>query len=130
MIDAQYKIKKTYRRNASWGMNSSTEGAVRKLKDGDGRYYWQPSLQIGTPPKFDGYRIINPEGLADIAADAIAMIFGDYKQYKIRDRKGMTVQRLVEKYAEYGEIGFLIRKRVGGMLILPEAFSCVKIVAS
>jgi HK97 family phage major capsid protein len=130
MIDAQYKIKKTYRRNASWGMNSSTEGAVRKLKDGDGRYYWQPSLQIGTPPKFDGYRIINPEGLADIAANAIVMIFGDYKQYKIRDRKGMTVQRLVEKYAEYGEIGFLIRKRVGGMLILPEAFSCVKIVAS
>jgi len=58
------------------------------------------------------------------------MIFGDFSYYKIRDRKGMSVQRLVEKYAEYGEIGFLIRKRVGGMLILPEAFSCVKIAAS
>jgi len=130
MIDAQYKIQKKYRKKASWAMNSSSEGAVRKLKDGTGRYYWQPSLQIGTPPTFDGKRIINPEGMADIAANAIAMIFGDFSYYKIRDRKGMSVQRLVEKYAEYGEIGFLIRKRVGGMLILPEAFSCVKIAAS
>lgn len=130
MIDAQYKIKKTYRRNANWGMNSSTESAVRKLKDGEGRYYWQPSLQIGTPPTFDGYGIINPEGMADIAAGAIAMIFGDFKQYKIRDRAGMTVQRLVETYAAYGEVGFIIRRRVAGALILPEAFSCVKIAAS
>ena len=130
MIEAQYKIKKKYRKKASWAMNSSSEGAVRKLKDGTGRYYWQPSLQIGTPPTFDGKRIINPEGMADIAANAISMIFGDFSYYKIRDRKGMSVQRLVEKYAEYGEIGFLIRKRVGGMLILPEAFSCVKIAAS
>ena len=130
MIDAQYKIQKKYRKKASWAMNSSSEGAVRKLKDGTGRYYWQPSLQIGTPPTFDGKRIINPEGMADIAANAIPMIFGDFSYYKIRDRKGMSVQRLVEKYAEYGEIGFLIRKRVGGMLILPEAFSCVKIAAS
>lgn len=130
MIAAQYKIKKTYRRNASWGMNSSTESAVRTLKNGQGDYLWQPSLQIGTPPTFDGYGIVNPEGLADIAAGAFPMIFGDFKQYKIRDRSGMSVQRLVEKYAEYAQIGFLIRRRLGGMLILPEAFSCVKVAAS
>jgi len=130
MIGAQYKIKKTYRRNASWAMNSSTESAVRLLKNGEGDYLWQRSLQIGTPPTFDGYKIVNPEGLADIAADAIAMIFGDFNQYKIRDRSGMSVQRLVEKYAEYAQIGFLIRRRLGGMLVLPEAFSCVKIAAS
>jgi HK97 family phage major capsid protein len=130
MLDAQYLIKKTYRRNAAWGMNSSTESVVRTLKDGNGQYMWQPSLQIGTPPTFDGYKIANPEGMADIAAGAIAMIFGDFNQYKIRDRSGMSVQRLVEKYAEYAQIGFLIRRRLGGMLVLPEAFSCVKIAAS
>ena len=130
MIAAQYKIKKTYRRNAHWGFNSQTESAVRTLKDGQGRYLWQPSLQVGKPPTFDGYGIVNPEGMADIAAGAIAMIFGDFKQYRLRDRKGLTVQRLVEKYAEYAQIGFLIRKRVAGGLVLPEAFSCVKVAAS
>ena len=130
MLKAQYKIKKTYRRNASWAMNSSTESVVRTLKDGQGRYYWQPSLVIGTPPTFDGYRLVNPEGLADIGAGAFPMIFGDFNQYKIRDRSGMSVQRLVEKYAEYAQIGFLIRRRLGGMLVLPEAFASVKIAAS
>lgn len=130
MLAAKYKIKKTYRKKATWAMNSTTEGAVRILKDGEGRYLWQPSLQVGTPPTFDGNMIVNPEGLPDIAAGTFPILFGDFKAYKIRDRKGMTVQRLVEKYAEYGQIGFLIRKRVGGMLTLPEAFSCVKIAAS
>ena len=130
MVLTQYKIKKTYRRNASWGMNSSTESVVRTLKNGTGDYIWQPSLQIGTPPTFDGYRIVNPEGLADIGAGTFPMIFGDFKQYKIRDRSGMSVQRLVEKYAEYAQIGFLIRRRMGGMLVLPEAFSCLKIATS
>jgi len=130
MIDAEYKIKKTYRRSSNWAMNSTTEAAVRKLKDGEGQYYWQPSLVVGTPPTFDGYGIINPEGMADIAAGAFPMIFGDFKQYKIRDRSGLSVQRLVEKYAEYAQIGFLIRKRLGGMLLLPEAFASVKVAAS
>lgn len=130
MLLAEYKIKKTYRRNANWAMNSTTESKVRTLKDGQGRYMWQPSLQIGKPPTFDGFGLINPEGMADIAAGAFPMIFGDFQQYKIRDRSGMSVQRLVEKYAEYAQIGFLIRRRLGGMLVLPEAFSCIKVAAS
>jgi len=130
LIAATYKIKKTYRRNASFAMNSSTESAVRLLKNGEGDYLWQQSLQIGTPPTFDGFRIVNPEGLADIGAGTFPIIFGDFNQYKIRDRSGMSVQRLVEKYAEYAQIGFLIRRRLAGMLVLPEAFACVKIAAS
>jgi HK97 family phage major capsid protein len=130
IIGAKYKIKKTYRKKAAWAMNSTTEGVVRKLKDGDGRYLWQPSLQVGTPPTFDGNKIVNPEGMADIAAGTFPILFGDFQAYKIRDRSGMSVQRLVEKYAEYAQIGFLIRRRVGGALVLPEAFSCVKIAAS
>lgn len=130
MLGAKYKIKKKYRKKAAWAMNSTTEGAIRILKDGNGRYLWQNSLQIGTPPTFDGHKIINPEGMADIGAGSFPILFGDFKGYSVRDRKGMSVQRLVEKYAEYGEIGLLVRKRVGGMLTVPEAFSCVKIAAN
>lgn len=130
LLGAKYKIKKVYRKKAKWMMNSTTESVVRLLKDGNGRYMWQPSLQVGTPPVFDGHGIVNAEGMADIGANAFPIGFGDFSHYKIRDRAGMSVQRLVEKYAEYAQTGFLIRKRVGGKLVLPEAFSCVKIAAS
>ena len=130
LLSAKYKIKKVYRKKAAWAMNSTTESVIRALKNGNGDYLWQPSLVVGTPPTFDGNKIINPEGLADIGAGALPILFGDFKAYAIRDRSGMSVQRLVEKYAEYAQVGFLIRKRVGGMLTLSEAFSCVKIAAS
>lgn len=131
LIKCLYTPKSIYRSKGKWAMNSTTEAVVRTLKDGEGRYLWQPSVIAGTPNQLLGKSIINPEGLPDIGAGAYPIIFGDFKAgYKIRDRKGMTVQRLVERYAEYDQTGFIIKKRVGGMVTLAEAFSCIKIAAS
>lgn len=131
LIGCFYMPKKIYRANGIWAMNSTTESIVRLLKDGEGRYLWQPSVQAGKPATLLGKTVINPEGLPDIAAGAFPIVFGDFKAgYKIRDRQGISVQRLVERYAEYDQTGFLIKKRLGGQVTLPEAFACVKIAAS
>ena len=69
--------------------------------------------------------------MPDIAAGTFPIAFGDIRAgYKVRDRAGVTVRRLAERYAEYDQTGFLLKKRVGGMVTLPEAFACVKIAAS
>jgi len=131
IISAYFKIKKTYRRNGVWAMNSTTEGAVRKLKDGNGQYLWQPAVDADSPNTLHGKVVKNAEGLPDIAAGAFPILFGDwFAGYKIRDRRGILVQRLVEKYAEYGQTAILVSKRLAGGVVLPEAFSCVKIAAS
>lgn len=131
LTDALYTLKKTYRRNATWAFNSSTESAIRKLKDGNGDYLWQPPVQEGRPAMLLGRPIVNPEGMPDIAANAYPIVIGDFMSgYKIRDRKGLSVTRLVERYAEYDQTGFKVVKRVGGQVVLPEAFACIKIAAS
>ena len=87
LTDVLYKPKKTYRKNGTWAFNSTTEAAIRKLKDGEGRYLWQPPVQEGRPALLLGKPIINPEGMADIAANAYPIVFGDFMAgYKIRDK--------------------------------------------
>ena len=131
LTDVMYKPKKTYSRNGKWAFNSTTEAEIRKLKDGEGRYLWQPSVQADKPPMLLGKTIVNPEGMPDIAAGTYPIVFGDFMAgYKIRDRKGMTVQRLIERYAEYDQVGFKVVKRVGADVTLPEAFAPMKIGTS
>jgi HK97 family phage major capsid protein len=131
LIGALYSLKKIYRRNATWALNSATEAEVRKLKDGDKNYLWQPPVQAGAPATLLGRPLINPEGMPDIAAGSFPIVIGDFRTgYAIRDRAGVTVQRLIERYAEYDQTGFLVKRRTGGQVVLPEAFACLKIAAS
>lgn len=135
LIKVFYKPKKTYRRNGTWLLNSNTEAEIRTLKDrstgADGQYLWQPPVQAGEPALLLGKPVANPEGMPDIAANSFPVVFGDIRAgYKIRDRAGMTVRRLTEKYADFDQTGFILKKRVGGMVTLAEAFSCLKIAAS
>lgn len=130
LTDVLYKPKKTYRKNGTWAFNSTTEAVIRKLKDGEGRYLWQPPVQEGTPALLLGKPIVNPEGMPDIAANAFPVVFGDFMAgYKIRDRAGLKVQRLIERYAEYDQTGFKIVRRTGGQVTLAEAFGCLKIAS-
>jgi len=125
-----YALKKTYRRNATWAMNSVTEGAYRKLVDGDGRYLWDPAVATVGAPTLLGRPIVNPEGMPDIAANAYPVMLGDFQSgYKIRDRSGLVIKRLVERYAEYDQTGFILKKRVGANVALAEAFRVLKVSA-
>jgi len=131
LIGMLYSLKKTYRRNSTWGMNSTVEGTVRTFKDSNGQYLWQPPVQAGAPATLLGRPLINPEGFPDVAAGTFPIVLGDFRKgYRIRDRAGISIQRLVERYAEYDQTGFMIKKRVAGQVVLPEAFTCLKVSAT
>lgn len=125
-----FSLKKAYRRNSTWAMNSTTEGVYRKLKDGEGKYLWDPAINKSGSPTLLGRPVVNPEGMPDIAASAFPVLLGDFRSgYKIRDRSGVTITRLTERYAEYDQTGFMLKKRVGAGVALAEAFVCLKISA-
>lgn len=128
-----YEVPAQYRRNGVLIVNSKTELALRLLKDSNGQYLWQSSLQTGTPATFAGYPIYNQEDVPQIPAAGTAAkvaIFGDIRSgYRIIDRLGMTVQRLTELYAEAGLVGFKVHYRVGGGVIRPDALRILNVPA-
>lgn len=132
LISLMYKVKKTYRRAGVFAMNSVTEGSVRKLKDSDGQYLWQPPVQAGDPGVLLGKPVINPEDMDDPDADDnYPVFFGDLRRgYRIWDRQGISIQRLMEKYSLEDEQGILVKKRTTGQVIRAEAFSVLKISAT
>jgi HK97 family phage major capsid protein len=122
LLNLVYSLPSEYRKRAVWLMNRSTILAARLLKDGQNNYLWQPSFAAGQPETLLGYPIYEAVDMPDVANAATPIVFGDMRRaYLIVDRVGMSVQRLVERYAEYGIIGFMGRKRVAGQVILPEA---------
>ncbi|WP_043643110.1 phage major capsid protein [Nocardioides alkalitolerans] len=123
-----YAVPPQYRRNGSFLMPSSTELHLSTKKDANGQYLWQPSVQAGRPNTFKGYAVNNQEdiGALGVGSRNVAA-FGDYNAgYRVYDRLGMTVQRLVELYAEDGMIGFKVRRRVGGDVIRPQAIRVLR----
>ena len=116
VLDLIYKLKRPYRKNASFIMNDATLAQIRKLKDNNGQYLWQPSYQANEPDKILGYNIRTS---AFAPTDAIA--FGDYKYYNIGDRGSRSFKQLNELFAGNGMIGYIAKERVDGLLILPEA---------
>ena len=116
ILDLIYKLKRPYRKNASFIMNDATLAQIRKLKDNNGQYLWQPSYQANEPDKILGYNIRTS---AFAPTDAIA--FGDYKYYNIGDRGSRSFKQLNELFAGNGMIGYVAKERVDGHLILPEA---------
>jgi len=124
IIDLMASVATSYRRNGTFMMNSLTEAAVRKLKTTTGEYLWEASSQAGVPATLMGRPVAIDEGMPNIATGAEAIVFGDFiAGYRIYDRTGVTVKRLDERYAELDSTGFIVKKRVGGGVVLPEAFS-------
>ena len=130
LIDLIYSLRSPYRRNAVLIMNDSTIKAIRKLKDSQGQYLWQPSLVAGTPDAILGKRVITSEFVPEVAAGNKTVIFGDLSYYWIADRQGRTFKRLNELFAATGQVGFLASQRVDGKLTLPEAIKCLQQKAS
>ena len=129
LISLVYALKSPYRRNARFLMNDATISAIRKLKDQNGAYLWQPSVQAGQPDRLLGYEIYTSPYVPIMAAGALTVAFGDFKNYWIGDRAGRTVQRLNELYATNGQIGYVATERVDGKVILPEGIQLLKMKA-
>lgn len=126
LISLVYALKSPYRRNAKFLLNDATVSAIRKLKDQNGAYLWQPSIQAGQPDRLLGYELYTSPYVPAVAAGALAVAFGDFMNYWIGDRAGRTVQRLNELYATNGQIGYVATERVDGKVILPEGIQLLQ----
>ena len=121
LMDLYYSLKSPYRKKSVWVLNDSTIKAIRKLKDNNGQYLWQPSLAAGTPDMILGRPIKTSAYMPAMAAGAKTIAFGDFSYYWIADRQGRSFKRLNELFAATGQVGFLASQRVDGKMILAEA---------
>ncbi|MGA0827617.1 MAG: phage major capsid protein [Gemmobacter sp.] len=113
IVDLVYALDATYRANASFVMNSKTAGAVRKMKDADGRFLWSDGLQAGEPARLMGYPVLIAEDMPDIAANAHAVAFGDFRAgYTIAERPDLRILR--DPFSAKPHVLFYATKRVGG----------------
>lgn len=129
VMDLYYSLRAPYRNKATWLLNDSTVKAIRKLKDGNGNYIWQPSVKEGEPDRILNRPYRTSIYVPELAAGNRVMAFGDYSYYWIADRQGRSFKRLNELYATTGQVGFLASERVDGKLILSEAVKTLDIKA-
>lgn len=127
IMDLYYSLRSTYRNKAVWILNDSTIKAIRKLKDGNGNYIWQPSVREGEPDKILNRPYFTSVYAPEISSGNKVLAFGDFSYYWIADRQGRSFKRLNELYAPNGQVGFLASQRVDGKLILSEAVKLLKI---
>lgn len=128
VLDLIYGLPKKYRQNARFLTNNLTIAKLRKLKDGQGNYLWQPSAQAGQPATLHGYGIAEDENMPDVAANALPIMFGDYKRgYLIIDRVGVRVLR--DPYTKKPYILYYTTKRVGGGVQNPECLRALQVAA-
>ena len=130
VLDLVYALKRPYRKKAAFIMNDQTLAALRKLKDNNGAYIWQPSYQAGEPDRLLGYSVYTSAFAPELAAGKPVMAFGDYSYYNIGDRGTRSMQELRELFAGNGMIGYVAKERVDGLLVLPEAVQILKAGAS
>lgn len=129
IVNLVYALKRPYRKNAKFILNDQTIATLRKLKDGNGQYIWQPALQAGEPDRLLGYEVLTSAYVPTIEAGAPVIAFGDFSYYNIGDRGVRSFAELKELFAGNGMIGFVAKERVDGKLVLPEAVKILKIKA-
>jgi len=125
LVDLVYALKSGHRANGHWVMNRRTQSEIRKLKDADGHYLWQPPAQAGGTATLMNFPIAESEDMPDIGADSFAVAYGDFRQgYLIVDRRGVRVLR--DPYSSKPYVLFYTTKRVGGGVQNFEAIKLLK----
>jgi HK97 family phage major capsid protein len=117
LIDLIHSVDPAYRNSgrAQFMLNDASLSAARKLKDGQNRPLWEPSIQVGTPDGLLGYGYTINQDMPVMAANAKSIMFGDfYAGYLIRDVQDVQLLRLAERYADYLQVGFLAFARTDG----------------
>ncbi|MFT3689374.1 phage major capsid protein [Paenirhodobacter sp.] len=129
IVDLVYALNAEYRANASFVMNSKTAGAVRKMKDADGRFLWTDSFTAGEPARLMGYPVLIAEDMPDIGANAYAIAFGDFTSgYTIAERPDLRILR--DPFSAKPHVLFYASKRVGGSVSDFAAIKLLKFAAS
>ncbi len=129
LIDLTMALKQGYRNNARWMMNRTVQGKVRKFKDDQDNYLWQPGIQAGQPATLLGYPITDDDNMSDVGSNAYPVAFGDFQRgYLIVDRSGIRVLR--DPYTNKPYVMFYTTKRVGGGVQNFEAIKLLKCASS
>ena len=124
LIETVYALKAGYRQNANWVMNRETQATIRKLKDADGNYLWQPPAAPGQKAMLMGFPLVEAEEMPDVATDATPVAFGDFARgYLVVDRTGVRVLR--DPYSAKPYVLFYTTKRVGGGI---QDFDAIKLL--
>ena len=121
--------KAPYRKHALFLFNDQTLKAIRKLKDGNGQFLWQPGLQAGQPNTLLGYKYETSYHMPLVGAGNKPILFGDFSSYWIADREGRSIKRLNELYAATGQIGFRVTQRLDARLVQQEGMKCLAMKA-
>jgi len=129
IMDLFYSLKLPYRKKAVFVTNDATVKTIRKLKDGNGQYLWQPSVTAGQPDTILNRPLKTSAYVPVLASGAKTIAFGDFSYYWVADRQGSVFQRLNELYAATGQVGFKATQRVDGKLILAEAIKVLQMKA-
>lgn len=126
LIKMLYAVPASYRNKGVWAMNGTTLGVLRQLRDGDGRYLWQPSYQAGQPETILGRPVLEVLDMDDIAAGKFPIAYGDFTGYRIVDRMGLSF--LVDPYsrATFKQTRYHSWRRVGARMIMPAKFRKLK----
>ena len=130
VINLIYSLKRPYRKNAVFITNDQTLAILRKLKDGNGAYIWQPSYQVGEPDSLLGYPVYTSAYVPTVGAGNPVMAFGDFSYYNVGDRGSRSFAELKELFVGNGMVGFVAKERVDGRLVLPEAVQILKMKVS
>jgi HK97 family phage major capsid protein len=129
LVDLIYAVKAGYRQNGVFVMNRKTQAAIRKFKDGQGNYLWQPPAQADGRATLMTFPIVEAEDMPDIAANSLSIAFGDFKRgYLIVDRQGVRVLR--DPFTAKPYVLFYTTKRVGGGVQDFDAIKLMKFAAS
>jgi len=124
LIDTVYALKAGYRQNATWVMNRKTQAAIRKLKDADGNYLWQPPATPGSRAILMGFPLVEAEDMPDAATDVTPIAFGDFSRgYLVVDRSGVRMLR--DPFSAKPYVLFYTTKRVGGGV---QDFNAIKLL--
>jgi HK97 family phage major capsid protein len=126
LINVKYSIKQQYQAYLQWIFHRDAIKMIAKLKDGNGQYLWQPSIQAGQPDRLSGIPLNMSEYAPNTFTTGLYVgILGDFKNYWIVDSLAMEMQALVELYARTNQIDYIARMETDGMPVLEEAFARV-----
>ncbi len=129
IVNLVYSLTADYRANGTFVMNSKTAGAVRKMKDADGRFMWGDSLQAGEPARLMGYRVLIAEDMPDVATNTFPIAFGDFASgYTIAERPDLRILR--DPFSAKPNVLFYASKRVGGDITDFAAIKLLKVAIS
>lgn len=122
LLSLKYGLKTAYARNATWLMNRTTLGAVRRLKDNDKNYIWMPGIAQGRPNTIDGDPYVEVPDMPNEGAGTTPVAYGDFKRaYTLVDRIAMEMLRDPYTQATSGNVRFIFRRRLGGQVVMAEA---------